>query len=176
MIIVEGMDNSGKTTLISRLTKDLGLKVVKSPTPLDMAFEDAQVWLAEQLQNNEPLTIYDRFHPISEVVYGPILRGVHHYPVVQWVEIMYKLNRCRPTIIYCRPSTATILDWKERDQLTGVMDRAPALIEAYDHIFTTVIKNLCMLTFHYDYVEDYYKEVLAYVTRHIDWRKARGEC
>jgi len=68
MIIIEGPDNVGKTTLANQLAKDLGVEVVHSIKPTDFqAGVDRLNWMA-----SNPLIIYDRVSCISEAVYGPI--------------------------------------------------------------------------------------------------------
>lgn len=78
MIVVEGVDGSGKSNLVKKLTQELKLPVHERACtsvggPVDNLFEwasnDVLTW------NCQPLSIYDRHPFISEYVYGPIIRG-----------------------------------------------------------------------------------------------------
>lgn len=80
MLIVEGPDGSGKTTLINKLTFDLDIprakKFVKSSGEgsgtndlFGGAYKDVVTML------DRPAMIYDRHPMISEYIYGPIVRG-----------------------------------------------------------------------------------------------------
>ena len=71
LIIIEGMDNTGKSTLVKKLSSYLPHhEVVVSPGP---CAEHVQ-WCKDELARTDS-RIYDRFPIFSETVYGNIIRG-----------------------------------------------------------------------------------------------------
>lgn len=81
MIVVEGPDGAGKTTLIERLSKDLQIavapKFVKSDgegSGTNDLFGEAYKDVVTMLDRGA--MIYDRHPLISEYIYGPIVRGI----------------------------------------------------------------------------------------------------
>src|SRR5690606_261228 len=89
LIIVEGMDGSGKTTLAQQLSCWMGDVPIKrfvtsgGPTNYDLLVRKTKAALTDLhdqvIQNQRPVVIYDRFPLISEAVYGSILRGKNHF-------------------------------------------------------------------------------------------------
>ena len=82
VIILEGPDGGGKTTLATWLKREHGFSYVHAgpPTePADMLAEyGAQLWKALHGRKN---VVFDRLH-LGELVYGPVLRdcdGLGYY-------------------------------------------------------------------------------------------------
>lgn len=127
MIIIEGMDNGGKSTLVETLTKEFNLPSIKSYRPrIEADIHQFHNWASAC-----PATIIlDRHPAISDLVYGHILRG-------RSLSTLQIARGCRAnnTLIYCRPSNRTILhSLNERTHLAGVTDHSLRLLEEYDLI------------------------------------------
>ena len=78
-IIVEGCDGSGKTTLVTKLTKSFAFPIhERASSSLDGPRPDADVWALEDVNTmaKQPQSIYDRHPCISEPIYAPIVRRV----------------------------------------------------------------------------------------------------
>ena len=148
MIIIEGMDGSGKTILAQQLSIRLGNVPIKrfvtseGPTNYDLLVEKVKTALAELhdqvMQNQRPVVIYDRFSLISEAVYGTILRGRNHFGD-EWLALIDLLLSLDPIVIYCRPSSEFILqNIRETadNQMEGVVSKARELINAYDELMS----------------------------------------
>lgn len=130
MIIVEGMDNTGKTTLVRNLAEQFQLEMRHSASDLKGS-QDLLDWVDQELEHNEYNTIYDRWPLISEEVYGPVLRGKSVISLNRydgWTE------KPDPLFIYCRPSLNKILNFHYREQMEGVKTNAKALVSRYDHV------------------------------------------
>lgn len=141
MIIVEGMDNSGKTTLIKKLAEVFGerVQVIKPPGPFRSSGE-LNGWLDRDIEliqkGKEKFTIYDRYPILSEPIYGPEIRKHSMITGAQVEKALDKLQMAdTPTlVIYCRPHNDSIHNFGEREQMEGVIDNAHAMIKSYDHM------------------------------------------
>lgn len=158
MIIVEGMDNSGKTTLIKSLTRDLPLSIIKSPGPKDSLA--SFLWVIQTLREKKKDIIYDRYFLISERVYGPIIRGEDVFGDYTF-DLISLMLRKSPLIIYCRPSDETIKNWGSRDQMAGVKNNFHDLVTRYDWIMSLIEEIACNSTLIHPYD---YTHPMAYST------------
>lgn len=156
MVIIEGMDNSGKSSLIDKLLPSYPFSVIHSRTYWD---EDPDHWVKGIQEVMEAATrrdiFCDRFPVITESVYGPVLRGknvLSDHP--SWPDLLQELARVQPVIIYCRPPLHKLVQWGTRGQMDGVKERALDLIAQYDRVMKA-FKNVCT----YDYTQplDLYK-------------------
>ncbi len=131
MIIVEGFDNSGKSTLVKKLSKDLKLLVMNNQR-LPKSAVDVQDYLSlcGSINHRYPL-ILDRLSVISEPIYGPICRDQSILTPLILAHMRAQLLELNPAIVYCRPPTPAILNFEE-EQMEGVVDKAMTLIAAYD--------------------------------------------
>ena len=143
MLIVTGMDNTGKTTLVKQLLDEFNspdskntegdFKVINSPGPIGK--EAQERWLISQLtlrKEDRDRGIYERFPILEEMVYGPVLRGQslfeHGDP---YFKLLKELN---PMIIYTRPSRDKIFNFGDRYQMEGVIEKGTELLAAYDDL------------------------------------------
>lgn len=103
IIIIEGPDGSGKTTLANQLSKQTGYKVIHRVQP--KTDEEKQIMMCEYLQTirSGKNMIFDRCW-YSEMVYGQIMRddSVISYP--QMYELERLLTKNGAMIIYCTDS------------------------------------------------------------------------
>ena len=108
MLILEGADGSGKTSLASAirtvLAPDLPLvpKIVGSDArpPKSM-----KVWTDEHLAAGFQYRMYDRFPLISDSIYAPVLNRRPFIEGVAEMALRYNrfYNQIDPVIIYCIP-------------------------------------------------------------------------
>lgn len=151
MIIVEGIDNSGKTTIAKHIAETLGIDYVHNTIiPRGSPNEDLSEWIMfieESLMN--PFTrVFDRHPILSERIYGPALRGRN---LLATTDYFSTLMEKAPIIVYaCLPIEQVVETFDERPQLSRVLENLPTLIEAYDRLMVE-IENYGIEVYYYDH-------------------------
>ena len=148
MILVEGPDNSGKSTLIDQLTKEFNLFKCERPhgppkTPQELYNRtmDVQNFYASKM------FIMDRNPVIGESIYGPILRGHDMWTDIPSSDridceanLFSKLITHTIFLIYCRPPLETLLDlsthqvkdYDTKEHLESLSKNKAKIVDAYD--------------------------------------------
>lgn len=163
MLIIEGPDNSGKTTLCTDLRKRLGIPVVHSERP-------NPAWGAERIlahSNHQLLPkriIRDRIYVISEYVYGRVIRGGSALRGLH-ADALMDLYQRPYLIIYCRPDDRAILDSQGREQMEGVLDKHQAIIQEYDKLMGEVALNCKVVR--YDYQSDRVDDLVITCSKYL---------
>jgi thymidylate kinase len=141
-VVIEGPDGSGKSTLIENLrgdqTKAYFVILRASRYPPD-GRGYPYVYAARELARDfiYPV-ICDRFHPISESVYAPVLRGGDEWNLR---TILFDLETV-DLIVYCRPPAKTIHEGvKQNKQLAGVVEKTDDLIDRYDRLMDHLMRE-----------------------------------
>lgn len=135
-IILEGMDNSGKSTL----AKKFGLEVVH-PGPAPRTYQDEQRCLDEQNQSARLPIVMDRVTCISSQVYkGKVFDNRYMDYLRQMVETPHCI------IVYCRPPDRVVLNmdlheakpYDTAEHLAKIKVNASSFLRAYDKIMQHV--------------------------------------
>jgi hypothetical protein len=114
MLIIEGPDGAGKTTLVNLLVGELNWpvarKVVDSNTK---ANTDLMTWVEDNVRAGLVPTIFDRHRLISEPIYGPLLRGnmepgFDDFRWLRWQQT--KFRALEPLVIWCMPPLSKVVD------------------------------------------------------------------
>jgi len=173
MIIIEGMDNSGKTRLAEYLSGMLDIPVRKRTAGPPREEMDL-IWDAIRILTVNPRAIFDRVSMISEAVYGPVLRGrnVFDDTLMGHRDYMSRLLKLSPLIIYCRPPDPVIFTFKsDIEQMDGVIDNKHQLLRAYD-AFMELLPSYSV--FRYDYTSPTQPtEILAIVEAYLGVSKLK---
>ena len=142
MIIVEGLDNTGKTTLVESIRKEF--PILKHRPSIGNKHDPAAILEQAQIEAFSPQTtgkmISDRSRLISEYVYNPIIKKRPlAYPPHTWLEMLGSFADDHHLVIYCYRSTARLVDtWGEREQLDGAREHLYALNHSYDLMMHTI--------------------------------------
>lgn len=158
IIVVEGPDNAGKTTLVSQLAKRLHAASVKlerlpqSDEHVLTHFSALQV-IGDRLQTD---VITDRFPTISDFVYGPIIRGKTPLTITIAKQTWWQMA----AIIYCRPPEYKLLRFNnDIAQMPGVEKNILKIRDGYDFFFTHNKPNLPRVI-EYDYTQQNVGDVI----------------
>lgn len=108
MILLEGPDKAGKSTLALHLSEALGLPISPKAVDPDMrSVVDIAHYIETTLAAGFQLKIFDRFAMISGPIYGAALGMVPPNDIfkrgpalLHWLE---KLREVKPLVVYCLP-------------------------------------------------------------------------
>lgn len=157
MIIVEGPDNSGKSTLVRELSHRLGWPTHHPGGPPKT--EDERVLrMCEQMIIRDQNIIYDRCTCISDQVYRQLI-GISMFD--QFTFLMTRHQSVK--VIYCRPplsklmdlSTMTIEEHDTEEQLALVRDKQRIIVAGYDYVMDRIPRVI-----RFDYTKNTIEEVL----------------
>ena len=111
MIIAEGPDGGGKTTLLEAIARSGTREVHHSGGP-PADVEELMHRMADILEKADT-HVFDRFPLISEYVYGTITRPIE--PRTSYKSLVMRMvsfsARVNPVIVYCRPPLKTLIDY-----------------------------------------------------------------
>jgi len=135
MIIVEGCDNTGKSTLIKRLCADLP-QLIHPPIPTgpsdgETLFNRYAPILSLSAAEGKNI-ILDRITVISEWVYGQALRGKLALNSAQMHMLEQGIAFHQPLILHCwRPEPSIRASFDDREQLEGVKEKISLIQRLY---------------------------------------------
>ena len=163
-IIVEGMDGSGKSTLIADLTHRFPkLEIVTRPQGIPF-----NTWWPFEMErtSERPIPIHDRFF-YSELVYGPILRGRIEVNTELLNTVVWFL-RSVAMLIYVRPHSDTIrANCIGLPQMEGVLANFQQLLESYDKVMMAEIAWYGDRFYHYDWNSGHNGDVIQAVDHYL---------
>ena len=168
MIIVEGPDGCGKSTLIKQLLHripklEFGEHSPGPPKSAEEYLARAAKWLIKPQEKTRNI-ILDRFL-FSEQVYGPVLRGKLIITQKEMDILEAKLLEHDPLIIYCRRPPHK-LHLNDKDHISGVSEKISQLVRQYDKIFSTWTIPKRLVVYDYEQVgllSDVILEVMNYL-------------
>lgn len=135
MIVVEGPDGAGKTTLIRQIVEGTGLSVAPRVVSKDAeAMVDLKRWVVRNVKRGWQNKIFDRHRLISEPIYGPLLRDQPQpgFDDPEWFSAqLYEFYRIPPVIIYCLPPFEVVWDKVSRDPDNKVVARLATMRALY---------------------------------------------
>ncbi len=103
VIILEGPDGSGKTTLALKIAEEYEGAYIKSPAGKGPGWSPSYDYWASSfaVETDNPLFVLDRTPEISELIYGSILRGGSR--LTHPAQSIYTLAHKKIMVIFCTP-------------------------------------------------------------------------
>lgn len=132
MLIVEGPDGAGKTTLMKHLATAILWPVAERVVDKNTnAMVDLKKWTEENVAKGFQPLIFDRHRMISDPIYGPIMRPqsgrAEVYDIAWYASMAQMFWDADPWVIFCLPPLGTVVDNLEFDEdndaVRGNIDR-----------------------------------------------------
>lgn len=140
MILVEGLDNTGKTTLVADLAARYPQLKMRPSIGNNHDRKQIREAAYEESYKDNPLMLADRSRIISEWVYGPILKKrelAYTYDV--WMRYLTLWSMKTHYVVFCwRHMDNIVASLDEREQLPGVANNLEALADRYTQMMNTV--------------------------------------
>jgi len=137
IIILEGENKTGKTTLANYIKENFDFDYIKCSQPKGNPFDEYN----NILDNIKEHTIIDRFH-WGELVYGPIYRGKSGISESQFNELEKKIEDLGAIIIYCYDNANNIkkrfIEEKEEFATTNNIEK---VLKLYNEVYKISILN-----------------------------------
>jgi hypothetical protein len=173
MIVIEGPDGAGKTTLAKWICEQFGLEGgVRSTSNRDEIYRYTRMdtWSAvyTELRCKQPPVVWDRIGPFSDPIYSSL--GIPNDRPCSFssheLELFDQVMASLGLVIVCLPPMTTVLsNVDSTHQLDQVADKTPQIYSAYlplaDH-YTT-----------YDYTMQHPGELTHLIAEHLYYRKER---
>lgn len=167
MIIVEGPDGAGKSTLVQRLALDLDIPIAKRAVGVDTkALVDLKQWTEDNLRKGFHDTLYDRHRLISEPIYGMAMQRTEPgFDSLDWMlAMMSDFYHIKPILIYCLPPKSVVI----RNVWEGEADNS-AVNSKIEYIYNGYVARAAIDCFNlgscyiYDYTRQTYDGMLERV-------------
>ena len=133
IIVVEGPDGAGKSTLCKAIAKHFDLERVapqkKGQMPIVPVRNRVYRSLARAVQGKRP-KVYDRLY-FSELVYGTVLRGSTDFSELEKVFIDKVMLALGCPVVFCIPDFDTCLkNLDDHPQMEGVRENFETIYDA----------------------------------------------
>lgn len=165
MIIVEGMDNAGKTRLVSDLLKlDPRLHLVKRERFKPGVNENIAETYMQILDGPTEWAIVDRFF-MSECIYGTLYREGCRIPPAVHERLIARLMQIGAMVVHVHPPLDVVLKtWNNRPQLYP--DDPSSLWKQYDHWMPIMCQRLAYWRFDWSAHSGTRRELASILNHH----------
>ena len=133
MVVLEGPDGGGKSTLAELLAQTLGMEHIRSEGPEKYPGEiNERIVRYNREYGGRHHVLFDRHPCVSQLAYSLI-----HEQSTPNAELIEQFYKTRPLLIYCRPdpvksSHVATGEWDTPDYLAKVDKGMKKLLEWYD--------------------------------------------
>lgn len=138
IIIIEGPDGSGKTSLANRLSRQTGYKIIHRTQP--KTEEDKAIMMDEYFRviRSRENMIFDRCW-YSEMVYGPVMRDASVISYSQMYDLERRLMETGAMIIYCTDAKQVLWARCQERGEDYIVDRTTfdSICDRYDTLFAS---------------------------------------
>lgn len=157
MIVLEGPDGAGKTTLANELSKKYKISIGERGTAnRDLLYtvtrQDTYTALSEAVRGDGPMKVWDRLY-FSELIYHHVVGRQCEFSTIEqgFIERMIAALTC--PIILCLPSFSTVRTNVVKDhQMEGVLGNLEEIYNSYQGLLDS--QRFPEHTIVYDYTKD----------------------
>lgn len=164
MVVIDGPDNSGKSTLVNRLVEDIGIPHQHSEGPWK-----TRRGLLESLEeidiknSSDDFFLQDRYGLISELIYQPILRpdnriiNITDQPEGEYWKKLVKME----FLVICMPPMERLFDEASlASQPKEIIANMDSIINAYRNFIYMIKPNEDIRLFVYDWTIPWHYRML----------------
>lgn len=178
MIVVEGPDGAGKTTLCRKLCQDFDLAMgERGLKNRDLLYKVTRpdTWRAvhDELRADRPPYVWDRLGPFSDPIYAKYAIPPRQCAFALSEIAMFKqfIRTFQIPVIICLPDKATVLDNAvSSHQMGGVHTNIERIYEEYSHL----PKSLYIPVTKHDYTDAHsYDRVHTRIRQFLGYRRER---
>jgi hypothetical protein len=172
-VIVEGMDGSGKDTLIGKMRQLLPHYQLheRASTSLGGPVDNLTKWTMTDVlsMDEQPSSIYNRHPLISEPIYADIRTppgDQHEWLHARWAIEARTWAAARAILVICQPPFGVISDNLARDpaaHMAGVVPNAPKLYARYAAALWPG------MVVRYDYTRDDVYELMSILVKSLEY-------
>lgn len=137
MIIIEGPDNSGKTTLAQEICETQKALYVKTYQK-EWTYKELEEFQWDFLDMDYRPIVFDRYPIVSHYIYSKVIRNDHSYGWDDLRRLLLPWRDADVEYIYCRPDLSIIEDYGDRPQMAGVKENTRELVDLYDIMFEAI--------------------------------------
>lgn len=179
MIVIEGCDGTGKTTLVNQLSDELGLRVGLRGTPnrdelYKVTREDTYRALAGAVEGYYPPLLWDRLGPFSDPIYTRVDIGGREcaFKVEEMRHCIEVMKAIRVPIIICSVPLETARENAMMGhQMQGVGDHFDLIWDLYERFKDVAVLEFGATVYNYTMPGSYDKvkeHIQGYLTRRKD--------
>lgn len=133
LVILEGENKTGKTTLAKYIKDEHGFKYIKVSQPGPDGPYKEYTNILKKIKAGSNVVI-DRFH-LGEEVYGPLYRGSSGLTSEQFQDIENTLNKMNAILIYCYDSEDNIAKrFKEENEEFADVKKITKTLDLYKNV------------------------------------------
>lgn len=159
LIILEGPDGGGKSTLMEALRFKPGAVHVSMLGGRTMDHEAMRSRTYQAIRRaKEETVVCERFHPISDVVYRSLFGGPRVFSQFEFDQMFVGMRA--PTILYCRPPLQAAIDAgiqkagdDDDEWIMRIGAKLPDLFGSYDTLMLLLQTRGWANVIRYDYTE-----------------------
>ncbi len=179
MIVVEGPDGGGKSTLVHLLSSKLKVPVANKVVGSDtQPLTDLAAWTENNVSRGFQAMIFDRHRLISEPIYAPLKSAdpSGKFLDLGWMsEMMWAFYAAHPIIIYALPDLESV-----RANVQDPSTENEFVVEWINHIYAGYVakiaadltrQNVRLYNYHTTRVDD----IIGWVSRLLDERAPKND-
>ena len=176
MIVVTGVDNTGKTSLVKHLSEKFSIPI--APRDLRLPPVDGEEWFewCRKGLERKGNCLFDRFF-LDEMVYGPVMRNGYVCSIQQMATLSSMMLIRQPLLVLTwLPTEENLKSFNERGQYpkpgdVKLLDRKfEEVLNSWPFTQLKNVKSFCYL------IDGDYSRIDQEVKKYIDGGNIYGEC